>query len=927
MRTVRLVSALSIIAFFSLVSVGSGAQRLTWYAGTWDSTINNLLDHPRTVALRIEVLDKETREPIPDANISFEGEYCVAPRTSRHPEGEREAQEMEYKVTCRTDSDGIAVGAFGWEKEYPWSLGTDEIEKAQRIEVRHSRYSYIEMPTPFYRFLDAGQQRSKPYPTGEDTLQDTQIFETFKKTWASECAKRDVKFFVLDLGTDYEDFDNKESVRPEFFERIRDKKWSFVIEKPRNMMKWGLGDGRSWCGPYFVYLIEIQMERRRGQIEVISKGTGPAGTERMQASGPPTAPANAGTDSSPAEPTFRVWQCPACGHNYRADAAPKFCPQCGYSRATDLGPGGEELIAPADRTDDESIESLRRIAQDDPLGIAVEKLTPQLATALFGFPYALAVNMSIGNLVVRHVLPGSPAEKAGLKKNDIFVSVKLPDQGFYSMVMFNSVDDYRKMFNYQVMRNAVILDVSGFQFPEGYRHKQSDAIYDYFFRTDIEWNKGANALNGDFSRTKIPESTQSDSFADQEKNVLGDTLKGISEISLPSFDQIKKDPSALFELMAAFKKAKQDVTIASIRAIPVKDPDTGEMTTFDQFARKAISGMDLGSTGSFFQDDPIAATYMMIFDKKFLLEKVPLIKMPDGEYLPLMDVVKNSDIAGENSEVLKKAVDGLTSAYSDGKSGAVLVALEEVLPVLTAFSGKQAASVKGQEKTIDCNGVSMELVLVPASSFMMGSPDSERDRHSDEGPVHRVQITKPFYMSKYEVTQDQYMAVTGKNPSHFSGRNLPVDSVTWNEAAAFCARIGKGARLPTEAEWEYACRAGSQTRFYYGDDPSYTQLGNYAWYEINGEHQTHTVGQKKPNSFGLYDMHGNVWEWCADWYESGYKNASCVDPMGPYSTSDRVFRGGGWFNNAMGCRSATRHRGTPDARYGTRIGFRIVLDF
>lgn len=257
-RTKSLIVCLAINAI--ALCVFAQAEDST-FAGKWDSTINNLMDHPKTVALRIEVIDKQTREPIPNANISFEGEYWISPRTSMHPEGEREAQEMEYKVTCQTDSDGIAVGAFGWQKEYPWRLETDDVEKAQRIEVRHSLYKYVELKTPFYSFLDVGQKKTKPYPTNEDTSQEPHIFERFEKTWSLECAKRDVKFFVLDLGTDYKGFDNKKSAKPEFFEKIRDKKWSVVFEKPRNMMKWGLGDGRSWCGPYFVYLIEIRMER------------------------------------------------------------------------------------------------------------------------------------------------------------------------------------------------------------------------------------------------------------------------------------------------------------------------------------------------------------------------------------------------------------------------------------------------------------------------------------------------------------------------------------------------------------------------------------------------------------------------------------------------------------------------------------------
>jgi len=265
-------------------SRGRGARR-QWYAGAWDSTINNLMDHPKTVALRIEVVDKDTREPIPSANISFEGEYWISPRTSRHPEGEREAQEVEYKVTCQTDADGIAVGAFGWQKEYPWSFETDDIEKAQRIEVRHSRYKYVELKTPFHRFLEVGQKETRPYPSSDDTYQPVSVIERFDRTWPLECAKREVKFFVLDMGTNYKGFDKKASINPEFFDKIRDRKWSVVFEKPRNMMKWGLGDGRSWCGPYFVYLMEIRMERLRGRREYSDEDTFESANSRQEDEG------------------------------------------------------------------------------------------------------------------------------------------------------------------------------------------------------------------------------------------------------------------------------------------------------------------------------------------------------------------------------------------------------------------------------------------------------------------------------------------------------------------------------------------------------------------------------------------------------------------------------------------------------------------
>jgi formylglycine-generating enzyme required for sulfatase activity len=156
--------------------------------------------------------------------------------------------------------------------------------------------------------------------------------------------------------------------------------------------------------------------------------------------------------------------------------------------------------------------------------------------------------------------------------------------------------------------------------------------------------------------------------------------------------------------------------------------------------------------------------------------------------------------------------------------------------------------------------------------------------------------------------------------------------VSWEEAVDFCERLSQKEngkyRLPTEAEWEYACRAGTDTRFYYGNDLSYSQLGEYAWYGNNSGSETHPVGQKKPNAFGLYDMHGNVWEWCQDWYgENYYSQRSEVDPKGPDTGTARVLRGGSWFNLPRICRSASRLRLTPGYRFISG-GFRVVsLDF
>ena len=223
--------------------------------------------------------------------------------------------------------------------------------------------------------------------------------------------------------------------------------------------------------------------------------------------------------------------------------------------------------------------------------------------------------------------------------------------------------------------------------------------------------------------------------------------------------------------------------------------------------------------------------------------------------------------------------------------------------------------------------VTMKLAPIPAGKFTMGSPGDEAGRDEDEGPLREVVISKPFYMGLYEVTQEQYEAVMGAKPSKFADAAKPVESVSWEDAAEFCKRLSRktsqAVALPTEAQWEYACRAGAKTRFGFGDDDR--QLSNYARYGQSGDAGTVPVGAKKPNAWDLYDMHGNVWEWCADWYAGSYVNAPTQDPAGPISGQSRVLRGGSWVNTSDGCRCATRNRSAPDVRYNG-IGFRVVVN-
>ena len=248
----------------------------------------------------------------------------------------------------------------------------------------------------------------------------------------------------------------------------------------------------------------------------------------------------------------------------------------------------------------------------------------------------------------------------------------------------------------------------------------------------------------------------------------------------------------------------------------------------------------------------------------------------------------------------------LVRAMLLGLMGALAVMAQEVKP--------------GKTEVIDLgNDVKLEMVLIPAGKFIMGSPESEKGRRTTE-TQHEVTITKPYYMGKYEVTQEQWESVMGNNPSiRNKGAKLPVTNVSWEDCQEFIKKVNVktngGYRLPTEAEWEFACRAGTIKAYSFGNNQTRDDAN------IGGD-SIKTVGSYKPNAFGLYDLHGNVWEWCEDW--SGFYPAGAVtDPKGPATGAGRVLRGGSFNGNGSRARSSSRVNYTPTVRLANN-GFRLA---
>ena len=353
--------------------------------------------------------------------------------------------------------------------------------------------------------------------------------------------------------------------------------------------------------------------------------------------------------------------------------------------------------------------------------------------------------------------------------------------------------------------------------------------------------------------------------------------------------------------------------------------------------------------------DNVRISRVARYDKDFQLPKMitadentlALYDFNQGYGRKLVDLSRN----GHHGEI-----HGATWVYADGSSIRSWRGwpADAPRPAVAPFDAEQAnrhqhawADYLGVpvEKEIELpGGTTMALRLVPPGEFTMGSSDEEQLRYIEaskqidgfedhrvhqEGPQHRVRITRPFYLGTFEVTQRQWQGAMGTNPSNHKDPSHPVTHVTWDESQSFLATLNETfekhdlhAALPTEAQWEYACRAGSSSFWYFGDNDS--TLREHAWFAENSDEQIHPVGQLKPNSFGFYDIAGNVLEWCADWHAAGYyANAPVENPIGPLTGTSRVIRGGSWKSSASACRSAQRHYLGPDKPLWS-VGIRVA---
>jgi formylglycine-generating enzyme required for sulfatase activity len=440
-------------------------------------------------------------------------------------------------------------------------------------------------------------------------------------------------------------------------------------------------------------------------------------------------------------------------------------------------------------------------------------------------------------------------------------------------------------------------------------------------------------MAANFVSVNITTDSNSDIYVDNEKKGTG-TWNG----------RLSDGSHSLEAKKASHKTSIKNVqlTLGTTENIVIPDPEpiygTLEVVSNPIGASIIIDGKNYGTTPRVL-GNVLIGSHQLRLEKQGCAPVAKTITLDDknkltvNEKLPTgLDISISTDGTGD-----KIYVDGnyigtspLTSTLSFGNHEvkAVRDTKESKKTITVAQSGGET-SVRltfYEYKTFTVNGVTFEMVAVKGGTFTMGGTSEQgSDADNDERPTHSVTLSD-YYIGKFEVTQELWQAIMGNNPSYFKGNNLPVEQVSWNDVQEFVRKLnqktGANFRLPTEAEWEYAARGGNKSRGYKYSGGS--NINDVAWYtSTTNDSGTKPVGTKSPNELGIYDMSGNVWEWCLDWY-GNYSSASQTDPMGPGSGSRRVLRGGSWYGSAWSCRVANRNYDTPDDR-NYYYGFRVVL--
>jgi len=399
-----------------------------------------------------------------------------------------------------------------------------------------------------------------------------------------------------------------------------------------------------------------------------------------------------------------------------------------------------------------------------------------------------------------------------------------------------------------------------------------------------------------------------------------DLLKPIENEKARALASLDKDYAGIRKRLEA-PKDEFETTVE----FQARQKEAGELQAKMQKERTALDSQynELANTQAKPVDDRIKALKVQKFPVNFPVElggydadqKSYEVRIPISEHRYYQVTLT---LEPKKARELKSRKDLLT-AQGDATLGEVQVPpVRLVDPVFgtVPLAGLRVKFDAGAIEKVDLGeGSILEMVCIPRGSFRMGSESGA----GDERPIHDVRISHDFMISKYDVTQGQWQALMGANPSFSKGADLPVVNVSWDDCQKFIIRLnvnGKGMfRLPTEAEWEYACRAGTKER-------TYGTLDSIAWYDQNSGSKIHPVGQKQPNAWGLYDMNGNVWQWCQDWLGE-YPGGSVTDPDGPSSGSFRIARGGSWNDVATLVRSAYRNFYTQDGRW-PMVGFRLV---